>query len=75
MPLIVISGLPCSRKTTVAEYLKSYFEKVKNMKAILVTEENFYRSEDRNSIYSGSSYTVFLFFFKHARPVIFNIFF
>ena len=62
MPLIIITGLPCSGKTTIAHKLKTFFETKKKIKTKIACEENFYTSEEnRNTIYSGWSYRLVSF--------------
>ena len=54
MPLIIITGIPCSGKTTRTSELKEYFiNKGKNVEVIneidIVTKRGF----DRNKFYAG----------------------
>ena len=48
MPLIVISGGPCSGKSTRAQALYEYF-KTKSMPVQIITDNNL----DRNAVYAG----------------------
>ncbi len=48
MPLIIISGGPCSGKSTRAQVLYEYF-KTKSMPVQIITDNNL----DRNSVYAG----------------------
>jgi tRNA uridine 5-carbamoylmethylation protein Kti12 len=48
MPLIVISGGPCSGKSTRAQALYEYF-KTKTMPVQIITDNNL----DRNAVYAG----------------------
>ena len=52
MPLIVICGNPCCGKTTVANKLKEYFEKQKNLVVNLINEESL--NVDKNECYKDS---------------------
>jgi tRNA uridine 5-carbamoylmethylation protein Kti12 len=48
MPLIVISGGPCSGKSTRAQGLYEYFQK-KSMPVQMITDNHL----DRNAVYAG----------------------
>lgn len=48
MPLIVITGGPCSGKSTRAQTLLDYF-KTKSMPVQIITDNNL----DRNTVYTG----------------------
>jgi len=48
MPLIVISGGPCSGKSTRAQALYEYFT-TKSMPVQIITDNNL----DRNAVYAG----------------------
>lgn len=54
MPLIILSGIPCSGKTTRCEELKQFFLE-KNKEVVVVSEaEQLARSGfDKNTIYLG----------------------
>ena len=49
MPLIIISGGPCSGKSTRAQGLYEYF-KTKAMPVHIITDNNL----DRNTVYAGT---------------------
>lgn len=51
MPLIVISGGPCSGKSTRAQALYEYFQ-TKSMPVQMITDNHF----DRNRVYTGFFY-------------------
>lgn len=55
MPLIVITGIPCSGKTTRTLQLKEYFEKEVKKRVDIITEIDVISKTgyDRNSFYSG----------------------
>ncbi|XP_032236440.1 protein KTI12 homolog [Nematostella vectensis] len=53
MPLIVITGFPCSGKTKRVEGLKEFFEK-KDKSVAIINDD--YAEVDRSSTYSDSSY-------------------
>lgn len=48
MPLIIITGGPCSGKSTRAQALYEYF-KTKSMPVQIITDNNL----DRNTVYAG----------------------
>lgn len=48
MPLIIITGGPCSGKSTRAQALYEYFQ-TKSMPVQIITDNNL----DRNSVYAG----------------------
>ena len=50
MPLIVISGGPCSGKSTRAQVLYDYFQS-KSMPVHLITDNQL----EKNTVYAGSS--------------------
>lgn len=52
MPLIVLCGNPCCGKTTIANKLKEYFEKQKNMVVNLINEETL--KVNKNECYKDS---------------------
>lgn len=56
MPLIVLTGVPCSGKTTRANELKKYFEEL-GKDVIVVSEEEAYKKAkfDKNIFFSGKS--------------------
>lgn len=54
MPLIIITGIPCSSKTTRTLELKQYFmNKGKNVKVISEIDVVTKRGFDRNKFYAG----------------------
>ena len=74
MPLIIITGIPCSGKTTRTSELKEYFiNKGKNVEVIneidIVTKRGF----DRNKFYAGqilfyfTTYFNFIFKAEHTN--------
>ncbi|KAI1280490.1 Protein KTI12 -like protein [Halotydeus destructor] len=54
MPLIIICGHPLAGKSSAAIRLKEYFVN-KNVKCILVSDEDQYKLIDRNKLYSDST--------------------
>ena len=55
MPLVLITGIPSSGKTTTALKLKTYLEETKGCKVHLVSENEILKSEgDKNDILSDS---------------------
>ncbi|ESO01426.1 hypothetical protein HELRODRAFT_100688, partial [Helobdella robusta] len=54
MPLILMSGFPCSGKTRCAIGLKKYFEENKNVPTKVISDHNF-EDLNRNDLYSNSS--------------------
>jgi protein KTI12 len=55
MPLVLITGIPSSGKSTIALKLKSYLEESKGCKVHLVSENEILQSEgDKNEILSDS---------------------
>lgn len=54
MPLIVLTGIPCSGKTQRASELKAYFEN-RNKEVSVISEEDEIRKAglDKNSVYKG----------------------
>lgn len=55
MPLIIITGIPSSGKTTRAQELKSYFEEKRGKKVEIISEgETIVKTGyDKNTFYSG----------------------
>lgn len=54
MPLVVITGVPSSGKTTRAKELKQYFEDLnKEVHIISEHEQTIKAGFDRNSLYQG----------------------
>ena len=51
MPLVVMSGYPCSGKTKRAEELKNYLENSRGKIVHLASDENL--SLERNTVYAG----------------------
>lgn len=52
MPLIVLVGTPCSGKSYCSEHLKHHFEK-KNKNVVLISDENYFQTNQRNSVFKG----------------------
>ena len=55
MPLIIMSGLPLSGKTTVTEKLKNWFEINLNSKVIIISDEIKFNESKRNVLYTNST--------------------
>lgn len=55
MPLIVLVGTPCSGKSYCSEHLKHHFEK-KNKNVVLISDENYFQTNQRNSVFKGRLY-------------------
>lgn len=55
MPLIIITGVPCSGKTTRTSELKEYFENKagKNVEVISEVDVLMKAGYDRNTFYAG----------------------
>lgn len=55
MPLIIITGTPCSGKTTRANELKEFFETKKGKKVEIISEEEAITKAnfDKNAFYAG----------------------
>ncbi|RWS13409.1 protein KTI12-like isoform X1 [Dinothrombium tinctorium] len=58
MPLIVISGIPCSGKTFTAKQLQKYFTKTKNVEAIVVSDNDLI-ANDANRVYERYRYELY----------------
>lgn len=52
MPLIVLSGYPCSGKSTRAGELKAYFDGIDGITEVVIVSDNFFDA-DKNKVYSG----------------------
>lgn len=59
MPLILITGFPCSGKTTRANEIKEYFEKNHNSNVVLINEEVL--SIKKDEAYKGFYYNKICF--------------
>lgn len=55
MPLIIMTGIPCSGKTTRANELKNFFETKKNKKVEIISEEEaiLKATYEKNTYYEG----------------------
>ena len=51
MPMLIITGYPCSGKTTRANELKTFFESERGLRAHIIIYHN--ESVVRNDLYSG----------------------
>ena len=67
MPLIVISGGPCSGKSTRAQALYEYFQ-TKSMPVQMITDNHL----DRNAVYAGFLFPQEIFDHLQRFPLIWN---
>jgi len=56
MPLVVITGLPCSGKSTAAGKLASWLEEELGKKVELVSEEQMLADLTKNQVFSDSKH-------------------
>ena len=55
MPLITLSGYPCSGKTTFGEYLKNYLSEKSQYASVQLINEEYLHMTDRVSNYSNAA--------------------
>lgn len=77
MPLIIITGIPCSGKTTRCTELKEYFENKANKKVEIIRETDFVSKAgfDKNTFYAGQLLLYIVFYRDHYILVIVQILF